>query len=539
MAWIKMETPWAPGTVQLERTDTTSELVLYPFPTSDPDDPLNWSKWRKTVNFALVCFYVFWTFVQLDIGFTAWGPMQDQLGFSDDDMNLGIAINYGGLAIGCILFIPFVHKYGRRPLYLFSSALQLASVVWQAKVHTFGDLIGSNLISGLGGAISETMVQITIADVFFVHQHGLMNGWYLVATGLGVFLGPVASGYVVESQGWRWMWWWCTIFMSIQLLLVIFLFDESKYIPSRNSDSSAGGMLSASTSTASGGGPDEKQEQDARISEDRASRSVVKVTGSRKTYRQRLALVTSSPGSIMHHFYQPIIVLFTFPAVAYTALTYGIVLSTFAIMTAVQAVALTDAPYNFGAAGVGLMNLAPLIGACLGFVIVACLSDKSIMVLSNRNAGVYEPEMRLWLQLLAIVLLPGSVLIFGIGLGRGAAWPVLAVGFGLFGFNLVIVGDIALAYVTDCYQEIVSDALVGIVFVRNIFSVSALAALTAWVDGMGVQNVHIIMAGACFAVLLLPVPLLIWGKKARISTAERYRRMALREPAHRTLPEDQ
>jgi hypothetical protein len=87
---------------------------------------------------------------------------------------------------------------------------------------------------------------------------------------------------------------------------------------------------------------------------------------------------------------------------------------------------------------------------------------------------------------------------------QGSAWPVLAVGFGLFGFSLVIVGDIALAYVTDCYQEvsqalslpaspmltssfqIVSDALAGIVFVRNIFSVSALSALTAWVDGMGV-----------------------------------------------------
>lgn len=225
---------WAPGTVRLENSRSwtaidwyriltipvnasATQLLLHPAPNSDPDDPLNWTTTRKTINFSLVCFFILWTFVQLDIGFTAWGPMNIELGISFDAMNGGAAINYGGLAIGCIFFIPFVHKFGRRPLYLFSSALQLASVVWQAKVYTVGDLMGSNLISGLGGAISETVVQITIADIFFVHQHGTMNGWYLMFTSAGAFLGPVASGYVVESQGWRWMWWWCVIFMSLNL----------------------------------------------------------------------------------------------------------------------------------------------------------------------------------------------------------------------------------------------------------------------------------------------------------------------------------
>lgn len=33
------------------------EIVLHPTPTSDPDDPLNWSKFRKYMNFVLVCFY--------------------------------------------------------------------------------------------------------------------------------------------------------------------------------------------------------------------------------------------------------------------------------------------------------------------------------------------------------------------------------------------------------------------------------------------------------------------------------------------------
>ena len=48
---------------------TQDQLVLFPTPSSDPNDPLNWSSARKILNFTLVSFFVLWTFVQLDIGF--------------------------------------------------------------------------------------------------------------------------------------------------------------------------------------------------------------------------------------------------------------------------------------------------------------------------------------------------------------------------------------------------------------------------------------------------------------------------------------
>ncbi|ORY02841.1 major facilitator superfamily domain-containing protein [Clohesyomyces aquaticus] len=532
------DTFWAPGTVRLEHVHrSNTELVLHPVPTDDPDDPLNWGTARKTVNFGLVCFYVLWTFVQLDIGFTAWGPLQQELGLSVDQLNSGAAVNYAGLAVGCVLFIPFVHKYGRRPLYLSSSAVQLASVVWQGKANTFGDLLGSNIVSGLGGAISETVVQITIADVFFVHQHGTMNGWYLMFTSAGAFLGPVASGFVVESQGWRWMWWWCVIFMAVNLVLVAFLFEESKYIPVVN-----GRRVPQLSGTNTAGIDDElpkfakNADKNERASLERTT-STITTAAKRKTYRERLALVTPSGGSITHHFSQPLVVMAFFPAVAYTALTYGIALASFAIMTSVQAVYLLQPPYKFGAVGVGLMNIAPFIGACLGFFVGGHISDKSIIWLSKRNRGVYEPEMRMWLAFIATLLLPAGILVFGLGLARGAHWPILALGFGIFGFGFVIATDISLTYTTDCYQEVIGDALVGVVFVRNVFSVIVLFALTPWINRMGVQNVHILTATIVLAVLLLPAPLLVWGKKIRIATAKRYRDMAMRQPTHRTLGE--
>ncbi|KAJ6080299.1 hypothetical protein N7467_010052 [Penicillium canescens] len=528
------ETFWAPGTVALEDIHASrDQLVLFPTPSADPNDPLNWSTARKALNFTLVSFFVLWTFVQLDIGFTAWGPMQAELGFSVDILNAEAAVNYGGLAVGCIFFMPLVHKYGRRPIYIFSVALQFASCIWQAETYTVGDLMGSGLISGIGGAISETIVQMTIADMFFVHQHATMNGWYVIVQSAGAFLGPVASGYIVVAQGWRWMWWWCVIFFGVTLVCVVFLFEESKYIPVLNSVDATPAVQSVAGSSKN---PKDDDLQDTKNpGETIASRATTNTQIKPKSYFQRMALITTTDDAIWPHFYQPIVALFTFPAVSYAAITYGTTLSWFAIMTSLQASYMILPPYNFDAVGVGLMNVAPFVGAVLGFPFGGHLSDRSILWLSKRNGGVYEPEMRLWLALPIAVISPAGILMFGLGLAYGVHWALLAVGFGFFGFALAAISGIALSYLMDCYQDIIGDALVGVIFMRNIFSVVVLFVLTPWVEGMGMRDLHILVAVIAFVILLIPVPLLIWGKKARVATAPMYRKMASNQLSHRTV----
>ncbi|KAJ5206809.1 Major facilitator superfamily domain general substrate transporter [Penicillium cf. griseofulvum] len=527
------DTIWPPGTVRLEDIHQSSgQLVLFPTPSADPNDPLNWSKSRKVLNFSLVSFFVLWTFVQLDIGFTAWGPMQEQLKVSVDMLNAGAAVNYSGLAVGCIFFMPLLHKYGRRPIYISSVAMQFAACIWQANTYTKGDIIGSNLISGIGGALSEIVVQITIADMFFVHQHATMNGWYVVAQLTGASLGPVASGYIVVAQGWRWIWWWCVIFFGITLLCVLFLFEESKYIPVLNGHDATAAQRTSEPSEPLKDG----DVLDAKIpSETIAERVSTNPDIQLKTYFQRMALVTPTNELLWPHFYQPIVTLFTFPAVAYAAITYGSTLCWFAIMISLQASYLILPPYNFDAVGIGLMNIAPFIGGVLGFPFGGYLSDKSILWLSNRNGGIYEPEMRLWLALPITIISPGGILMFGLGLASGAHWSVLAVGFGFFGFALAAISGITLSYLMDCYQDIIGDALVGVVFMRNIFSVIVLFVLTPWVNAMGMRDLHILVAVIAFVILLLPIPLLVWGKKARIATAPRYREMAAKQLSHRTV----
>ena len=143
-------------------------------------------------------------FVNVDIGTVIWGDQIVDLGFTVQNLTWSFGLNTAGLAIGCVLFIPFALKFGRRLVYLFSISISFATAIWMAKMQTTGDLWGANIVAGLAGSISETICQMTIADIFFVHQRGTANGVYIVMVNVGAFLAPVAAGYSADSQGWRW-----------------------------------------------------------------------------------------------------------------------------------------------------------------------------------------------------------------------------------------------------------------------------------------------------------------------------------------------
>ena len=359
--------------------------------------------------------YVILTFVQLDIGVIAFGQYQRELGFDINILNIGQAMGYAGLGISSIIFIPLMNKYGRRPVYITSLVFQVTACVWLAITKTTTDLLLSTLLAGLGGGICETIVQMTIADIFFVHQHAAMNAYCLFSTTIGATLGPVAAGYVIESQGWRWIWWWCVILIGANLLLVLFLFEESTYTPILNGERLANQQQDYGDDNTF---PDEK---DKNLAVDALQRSI---TSNRyidqsipmKSYRQRMALISPTDETIFRNLHDPFVILATFPAVAFSAITFGSLLTVFALTTSVQATYLVLPPYNFTAIGVGLMNLSGFIAAVPAAFVGGWLDDWFIIWLSKRNGGLYEPEMRLWLALPCIILTPASVFMTGLGL---------------------------------------------------------------------------------------------------------------------------
>ncbi|KAK5149972.1 hypothetical protein LTS14_010444 [Recurvomyces mirabilis] len=522
-----------PGTVLLEDLEH-DKLVLQPRPSEDPEQPLNWSVLRKTINFSIVCFYALMAFVILDIGTVVWGPMNEELGISFTNLSYSFAANCAGLAVGCFLLVPLSIKIGRRPVYIISTLALFLSAIWMAKTYTVGDNIGNNITSGIFGAISESIVQMTIADLFFVHQRARMNAIYVIMVDIGTFLAPVAAGYCSNSQGWRWINWWTAIFFGVLLLAMIFAYEETKYTVSVRSTASPVRSPQEMKAVL------ESKDKDAKDLRPTISSTESVDPGTnpfqKKNVRQRFALVTLTPGGSRSFLalIWDFIVLLKFPAVAYTALMWGATLTWFSVILNTLSIYFVAPPYNFSAAGIGLLNLPPFIGGLIAIVPCA-YNDYIIIWLAKRNGGVFEPEMRLWLALLGVVVGPAGLCLFGLSLAQGMHWIVPCIGSAFYGAGLSIIGTTSLTYLQDSYAEVIGDALVPVTFVRNALATMVVFALTPWINTMGLYNMFVCATCLAFALYALTVPMLIWGKTWRVQTAAAYARHIERSGNHASI----
>jgi MFS family permease len=361
---------------------------------------------------------VLFTFVLIDINSLAYRGYIKELGLTYATFNISSGCNFAGLAIGCLLLIPCVHKFGRRPLYLVSATLQLVCAIWWANFHHAGELITLSLLVGIAGSVSEAIVMITVVDLFFVHQHARMNGIFIFMQSLGATGGPVVAGYIVVSLGWRWMWKIVAILVGVNLLFVLCFFEESKYTPT---------IVGHSASSKSTEFLEDKEKFDTTTeTQPVQSRGTVQVQRSRKSIRQRLAFVTITDVPILQHFHQPLIVLFSFPAVAFAALTYGSILSWFSATVSAGSYFLIAKPYNFNAAQIGLFHLGGFAGTVLATLTAPPLNDWLIIRLAKRNEGIFEPEMRLWMMFPAAAINSAGLMMAGIGLAkvRSSIWPL-------------------------------------------------------------------------------------------------------------------
>ncbi|KAJ3538869.1 hypothetical protein NM208_g5719 [Fusarium decemcellulare] len=470
-----------PGTVHLVDSQGNMEsqhaqgaehdIVLVPAPSSHPDDPLNWSPRRKYLSAFCMAAYVLVIGICSSALYSTLGPLSDATGLTYNDLNSGTGYMFLFFGWGCIIWQAIAVQYGKRPVYLLTTAGTLGVMVWQPYVRSNGEWIATKILQGIFGAPMESLAEITVSDVFFTHERGKFIALYALALGYSNGIAPLIMGFINDGQGYKWVFYWCAIFCAVLLVIIFFFmeetkFDRAKYMTSAHIEGQA---LPSTTHTESG--PCSKNEADDKQDGDEEhARATTTLSRSRlarlkpierKNLRgeNRLVKLISRP-----------ILLLAFPIIVYSGFIYGCNIVWLSVLNATESMVLSNRPYSMSTSTVGLTFIAPLVGTTLACVYTGIFGDRFIVKMARRNNGFMEAEHRLWLFLPSLILIPFGCILFGVGAYHQVHWFGIVFAMGVISFTTTAGSQMSIAYCIDCYRDLASEALATAIIIRNTMS---------------------------------------------------------------------
>lgn len=516
-------------------------VILLPQPSDSPNDPLNWSISRKMWHFILMSFITGLTAATSNSAGAAQESLHEIYGITYDAMNTGAGVLFIFIGWSCIFFAPASSLYGRKITYIICLIAGTLGSVWFAMSRRTADTIWSQMFVGMSEACAEAQVQQSLSDIFFQHQLGSVLTVYILATSIGSFLGPLIAHIISLHQSFRWVGWWGAIICGITVIVLIFaceetVFDRSAYNETLQAESTPKLDIDSIENS------DEDEEKKSKEKSDsieihNSNVSDLEVTDIEtsdekiKPYLQRIAIITPSPyliGYGVKQYIERFIVyfkVFTFPAVWLSGILWGLQDAYMTFFLTTQDTYFYDEPWNKSETGVAVMNVATLIGAVIGCIMSGYLSDIHVLWIAKRNNGILEPEYRLYLLFITLIISPLGLIMFGVGAERQWPWQVIYVGLGFIGFGWGSIGDTAMSYLMDAYPAIVIQGMVGVSIINNTLACVFTFVCSPWLDGAGTANTYIALGVIDFVTIACIIPFIYWGKDCRRRTKKLYLEM--------------
>ncbi|KAI9933682.1 hypothetical protein MW887_008155 [Aspergillus wentii] len=196
----------------------------------DPEDPKNWSVWYRGFIVGLISFLVTCVILYSTSYTSGVAGIQKSFKISSETIVLlGLTTYMLGLAIGCLILAPLTELYGRRPVYLITTALFALLIIPVALAPNieavfisrfFGGFFGSATIAGGPGSVNDVVSSKHRALAFSCWSVGAMNG---------PVIGPIMGGFVYQYLGWRWINW--IVLICVGVAFVALLFTKETYAP--------------------------------------------------------------------------------------------------------------------------------------------------------------------------------------------------------------------------------------------------------------------------------------------------------------------
>ncbi|KAI5784906.1 major facilitator superfamily domain-containing protein [Pyronema domesticum] len=504
--------------------DTTGKkpVVLIPQPSDDPNDPLNWSLFKRDVITTVLCI--------VSIMAATLGPLLAAntvaLAFFWQRTFTDIALLTGyhllGVGVAGFIFVPSARVWGKRHLYILGTVLLIASSIWGGAAKSYKSLLWARIIQGVAITPFEALVNASIGDLYPVHMRGKRMAFTNFALFGGAFFTPVIVGKMTRDMSWRWPFYFVGIFSAIMLPFVFFLVPETAYRRRINTDlASTEDILLQDLPSARGSEDPVVVPRDGEADKGMDGKATVPAPVS---FAKSLALFNGrkTDENLFKLLLRPIPLLFH-PAIFWGMLTQGTLIGWTVMIGVVLGIVFMGPPLWFNEVKTGYMYTGAFIGAALGFILSGLLSDFSAKWMAKRNKGVYEPEFRLILVIPQTII--GAIGLFGFGFTSaniaeyGQYLPTFF--FGMEVMGMVLGATASALYLVDAHRDLSVESFTCLLLFKNFFSFAMTWYAVNWIAAAGVWEVFKWIGIVQILVGLLSVPMYVFGKRNR-SLMHRY-----------------
>ncbi|KAJ7187288.1 MFS general substrate transporter [Mycena filopes] len=452
--------------------------VLWPQPTSDPEDPQVWSDGRKSLQLLIITLASGVPDFVGSIGVASIFDLAARYDTTADHVN-ALSANWAIFLLGWGGFAAVIltRRWGRLPVLFWSQLLAfgfLLGCIFAPNLNTFSAM---RCIAAFFSTAPQITGLYTVADMYPFHLQARKLSLWTMGFIISPFVSPFFLGFMVAHTDYRWAYGVGAFYSLVVLLMIAFLGEETYDVrphPAPDPPRPTVGLR-------------------YRVE------TLLGATGFKMTrYRPSWYECTISPLRVLWRPHS--LLIMTFGGVEF-GLSIGI--------TITNAIFLGTAPpagFGFSQTVIAGMYATPIVATIAGEIIGRYGNDMIAAIGIRRNRGVFEAEIRLWMCYLSLPLYVTGFLLLGHGV-QARNVPSVVLGWGI-GQTAIMLNTTAIyAYLQDCFPAHQGEVSALFNFFRTIAGFAVVYFQSPWLTAKGGFQVFGCEAAIVVGLFILIVPL--------------------------------